>query len=95
MRERNHTPNPITTRTSGQFRISESTQDMTNTSSSQIQGSVISKPSPFFSYLVEPKDARKKERGKLKGGKKPTKLTKKAYDGLEVPLYFTKEEMKE
>jgi hypothetical protein len=22
-------------------------------------------------------------------------LTKKAYDGLEVPLYFTKEEMKE
>lgn len=29
----------------------------------------------------------------IKGGKKPTKLTKKAFDGLEAPTYFTKEEM--
>lgn len=72
---------------------SESTQDVSI--NSQVQGSIIQKPSQFFGYLVEPKDQLKKEKGKLKGGKKPTKLTKKAYDGLEMPLYFTKEEMKE
>lgn len=71
---------------------SESTQDLTNSS---VQGSVSQRPS-FFSYLVEPKDGMKNgAMAKLKGGKKPTKLTKKAFDGLEAPVYFTKEEMAE
>jgi hypothetical protein len=43
--------------------------------------------------LVEPKDQNNGSKKVMK--KKPSKLTKKNFDGLEVPDYPTVEEMKE